>query len=276
MLFKKLFGEALSASSRHAAEPAEYPLEIESRLNALHGRAPIDEHLRVLFEGDQVGPENFADVYRRCLATTGTPVTPFNVFHRFQSRRDLVRYLVATLAVPGARAECGVYRGATALLLAHAWRSREPGFDGHGLYLVDSFVGTSESGEHDLIAVRQADGSLRREAFFPIAKADISAELVRGYFAEFPRIQICAGWIPQSLAALPERDWAFVHLDVTLYEPTRGALEYFYPRLSRGGVIVCDGSIFCPGAQKAWDEFCAERDLAFVTLGNRESILIKS
>jgi hypothetical protein len=73
-----------------------------------------------------------------------------------------------------------------------------------------------------------------------------------------------------------EQQWAFVHLDVTLYEPTLKALEYFYPRLVAGGVIICDGSIFCPGAKKAWDEFCSARGLPFVVLGNRESILIKA
>ncbi|MEO7727631.1 MAG: TylF/MycF/NovP-related O-methyltransferase, partial [Burkholderiales bacterium] len=193
----------------------------------------------------------------------------------FQSRRDLLQYFFASLALPGARAECGTFRGATALMLARARRSRDPAYTGKDLYLIDSFVGTSESGEHDLIPVRGAGGASRREAFFPVAKADISPELVRGYFGEFPEVAICAGWIPQVFATLPERDWSFVHLDVTLYGPTRAALEYFYPRLNTGGVIVCDGSIFCPGAKKAWDEYCAKHALAFVVLGNRESILIK-
>src|SRR5471032_2514837 len=240
MPFKKL----LAAFKPQDAAPVEYPLETEDALNRLHGAAPVDAHLRILFREVKVGTENFVDLYQRCLAQTGTPVTPFNVFHRFQSRRDLLQYFFATLALPGARAECGTYRSA--------------------------------SGEHDLIAVRGGDGKkARREAFFPVAKADISPELVRGFFGEFSDVAICAGWIPQVFATLPERDWAFVHLDVTLYEPTLAALEYFYPRLNAGGVIVCDGSIFCPGAKKAWDEFCAKRELPFVVLGNRESILIK-
>lgn len=271
MPFKKL----LAAFKPADTAPVEYPLETEEALNRLHGAAPVDAHLRILFRDVCVGTENFVDLYQRCLAHTGTPVTPFNVFHRFQSRRDLLQYFYATLAVPGARVECGTYRGATALLLAHAWRSRDPAFTGDGLYLVDSFVGTSESGEHDFIPVRGNDGAARREAFFPVAKAGLTPELVRGFFGEFPNVAICAGWIPQVFQTLPERDWAFVHLDVTLYEPTLAALEYFYPRLNAGGVIVCDGSIFCPGAKKAWDEFCAKRALPFVVLGNRESILIK-
>lgn len=253
----------------------EYPLETERRLNELHGRAPVDQHLRALFHNDVIGGENYVDLYWRCLHETKTPVTPFNLFHRFQSRRDLVRYFLATLAVPGARAECGVYRGASALLLAHAWRSAQADFRGKDFYLIDSFVGTSVSGKHDLIPVRGDDGMPRREAFFPVAKADISPELVRGYFGEFPDTTLCAGWIPQVFATLPERDWSFVHIDVTLYEPTLRALDYFYPRLNPGGIIVCDGSIFCPGAKKAWDDFCDQRKLPFVVLGNRESVLIK-
>ena len=253
----------------------EYPLETERRLNDLHGRAPVDKHLRALFQNDVIGTENYVDLFWRCLNQTATPVTPFNLFHRFQSRRDLVRYFLATLSLPGARAECGVYRGASALLLAHAWRSAQAGFRGKGFFLIDSFVGTSASGEHDLIPVRGDDGTPRHEAFFPVAKADISPQLVRGFFGEFPETSICAGWIPEVLATLPERDWSFVHLDVTLYEPTLGALEYFYPRLNPGGIIVCDGSIFCPGARKAWDEFCDLRNLPFVVLGNRETVLIK-
>src|SRR3954468_4129951 len=192
MPLKKLFG---SFKARDSA-PVEYPLETEETLNRLHGAAPVDEHLRILLRDVKVGNEDFVDVYRRCLTQTGTPVTPFNVFHRFQSRRDLLQYFFATLALPGARAECGTYRGATALLLAHAWRSRQPGFAGEGLFLIDSFVGTSESGEHDLIPVRGEDGNARREAFFPVAKAGLTPELVRGYFSEFPQVTICAGWIP--------------------------------------------------------------------------------
>ena len=270
MALKNLFG-----GSKAQSPAVEYPLETEEALNRLHGAAPVDEHLHILFDGVTVGGENFVDLYRRCLAHTGTTVTPFNVFHRFQTRRDLLQYFFATLNLPGARAECGTYRGATALLLAHAWKSRRPDFDGSGLYLIDSFVGTSESGTHDLIPVRGADGTTTREAFFQVAKAGLTPELVRGYFNDFPAVSICPGWIPDVFKTIAEQTWSFVHLDVTLYEPTLAALEYFHPRLTPGGVIICDGSIFCPGAKKAWDEFCGARDLPFIVLGNRESILIK-
>ena len=203
MALRDLFG-----GSKAQSPVVEYPLETEEALNRLHGAAPVDEHLHILFDGVTVGGENFVDLYRRCLAHTGTPVTPFNVFHRFQTRRDLLQYFFATLNLPGARAECGTYRGATALLLAHAWKSRRPDFDGSGLYLIDSFVGTSASGEQDLIAVRDGD-EVRREPFFAVAQAGLTPELVRGYFGEFPNARICAGWIPEVFAPLADTRWAF-------------------------------------------------------------------
>jgi hypothetical protein len=264
---RRIRGDALDA--------VEFPLELEAKLNALHGRAPIARHLEILFQDFNVGSEKFSDLFQRCLSETATPVTPFNVLHRFQTRRDLLQYFFTTLDVPGARAECGVYRGATALLLARAWHSRQPDFKGDGLYLIDSFVGTSESGAHDLIPVRDATG-IRYEPFFAVAQAGLTPELVRGYFGEFPQVRICADWIPKVFDNIQDVAWAFVHLDVTLYAPTRAALEYFYPRLNRGGVIVCDGSPFCPGARAAWDEFCSARNLQYIVLGNRETILIKS
>ena len=279
MLLKVLKAAAQGlVSGRTAAAggaAVEYPLETERKWNRLHERAPINRHLEILFQNTRFGNEGFVELYYRCLLRTGTAVTPFNLFQRFQTRLSLVQYLLATLAVPGARAECGAYRGATALLLCHAWRTRDPGFKGRDFYLIDSFSGTSASLEQDFIPVRGPDGTTRMEAFFPAGKTDVAVDDVRNYFTEFPDVKICAGWVPQVFASLPESKWAYVHLDLTLFEPTLASLEYFYPRLSEGGVIICDGSVFCPGAEKAWDQFCARHDIAYVTLGHRETVLIK-
>ena len=253
----------------------EYPLETERRLSKLHGRAPVDRHLDALFHGAHVGGESFVSLHRRCLERTGTGLTPFNVFQRHQTRLALVNYFLATLNVPGARAECGAYRGATALLLCHAWRSQSAEYRGADFFLIDSFSGASASGKRDLIPVRGADGRLRMEAFFPTGGGDTSPTEVRGFLSEFPEVTICAGWVPPVLHTLPERSWGFVRLDLTLYEPTLAALEYFYPRMNAGGAILCDGSIFCPGAERAWEEFCGQRDIPYVLLGHRQYALLK-
>jgi O-methyltransferase len=275
MLLKKLISATRPSARLPAGAEPDYPLEIEASVSRLHSRAAIRRHLEILHDGLFVGSERFTDLYFRCLEDTGTLVTPFNVFQRFQTRHDLVRYFLATLSVPGARVECGAYRGATALLLCHTWRSTNPGFDGHNFFLIDSFSGTSSSTRPDYIAVRDEAGETRMKPFFPPGKTDVKVDDVRAYFRDFPRAQILEGWIPQVFRELPPTSWAFVHLDLTLYEPTLGALEYFYDKLSAGGVLICDGSVFCPGAQKAVDAFSIAHDIAYVTLGHREAVFLK-
>ena len=275
MILKKLMAAVRSPARAHALPEAVLPLEIEAKIARLHARADIRRHLDILYGDVTVGSERFTDLYFRCLQATGTAVTGFAVLPRFQTRYELLRFFLATLDVPGARAECGAYRGATALLLCHAWRSRRADYDGESFYLIDSYSGTPESTEHDFIPVRDESGSTRMESFFPPHKSDVTAEMVRNHLRDFPRARIEQGWIPQVLEALPDTAWAFVHVDVTLYKPTLAALEYFYPRLSPGGVLLCEDSVFCPGVQKAVDAYASAHDVPYVTLASRATVFTK-
>ena len=70
-------------------------------------------------------------------------------------------------------------------------------------------------------------------------------------------MKLYKGWIPDRFKEVENRKFQFVHIDVDLYQPTLDALEFFYPRLVSGGVIVCDdyNLTMFPGAKQAWDEF---------------------
>jgi hypothetical protein len=61
--------------------------------------------------------------------------------------------------------------------------------------------------------------------------------------------------IPKSFASAAERIYKFVHLD--LDEPIKGAVEYFYPRMVKGGVIDIDeyGIPRWPGARRLLTSF---------------------
>jgi hypothetical protein len=56
----------------------------------------------------------------------------------------------------------------------------------------------------------------------------------------FPQVRLHSGWIPERFADVGDQSFAFVHVEVDLYEPTRNSLELFWPRLTRGGVLSCD------------------------------------
>ncbi len=95
--------------------------------------------------------------------------------------------------------------------------------------------------------------------------------------AAFPDAALLKGWVPDVFAELPETKWAFVHLDLDLYEPTLAGLEYFWPRLVPGGVIVNDDylSDLFPGAGIAWDEFCAAHGVGSAVLDTGQAAILK-
>lgn len=51
--------------------------------------------------------------------------------------------------------------------------------------------------------------------------------------------KVFPGYFPETAAGIDEQ-FAFVSLDVDLFEPTRAGLHWFYERLSPGGVPLPD------------------------------------
>ena len=49
------------------------------------------------------------------------------------------------------------------------------------------------------------------------------------------------GWFPETAFDLEEEKFALVLLDACLYQPTFTGLEFFFPRMSQGGVILVTG-----------------------------------
>ena len=79
-------------------------------------------------------------------------------------------------------------------------------------------------------------------------------------------VEIIKGDILQTLdnylSDNPHLKISLLHIDVDLYEPTFQSLEFFYPRLVNGGVIVCDDYNYneFDGAKKAWDTYFADKE----------------
>jgi O-methyltransferase len=63
-----------------------------------------------------------------------------------------------------------------------------------------------------------------------------SVDLVMKKMAHPAKVRIVQGYFPESLQDLDDT-FAFVSLDVDLYQPISAGLEWFYDRLSRGGYI---------------------------------------
>lgn len=190
----------------------------------------------------------------------------FRDFYAFEShdqtadRKYMLRQLLLLVdLVPGDTAECGVYLGASSWFICNHFRSS--GRTHHGF---DSFEGLSEPTPIDGSFWQVGDLSSREEH---------ARELLRPFDARLYR-----GWIPERFSEVVDRTFAFVHIDVDLYQPTRDSLEFFYPRMAAGGVILLDdhGLTTCAGATRAADEFMVERPESVVLLTTGQALILRA
>jgi hypothetical protein len=152
-------------------------------------------------------------------------------------------------------------------------RQRRPGYDGRSHHIFDSFEGLSPPQAEDLshdedLAAARVDG-MRKAGAFRASLDEVQANL-----ADFPGIDYQRGWIPDSLRGIAERRYRLLHLDLDLYAPTAGALDYFWPRLAPGAYVVCDDYGW-PGGRRAIDEFAQRSGVAVATNGFNQAWLRK-
>jgi O-methyltransferase len=162
--------------------------------------------------------------------------------------------------VPGNTAECGVFEGSSSWLICSA-------IEGSGRFhhLFDSFEGLS--------VPEKSDGSHWR-------RGDLAApqEVVAKNLHPFASMIIFhKGWIPARFCDVSDEKFAFVHIDVDLRQPTLESMKFFYPRLSPGGVLVCDdyACTTCPGATASIDEFLRDKPEKMIGLDAGGGFLIK-
>jgi hypothetical protein len=175
-------------------------------------------------------------------------------------RRWMVHELLKLVAsVPGDTAECGVFQGATSYLICQANAGT-----GRTHFMFDSFEGLSQPNKFD--GTHWAKGHLASN--MEVASAKLP----------FQNISFHKGWIPERFQDVADRRFAFVHIDVDLYQPTFDSISFFYPRMNRGGLLVCDdyGFSICPGATKAFDEFMSGKPERIVVPSSGGGFIVKT
>lgn len=152
----------------------------------------------------------------------------------------LAQFVKLVREIPGDTAECGALRGATSYLICQGIKGT-----GKQHHVFDSFEGLSKPNP-------EKDGAYWRRG--DLAESEAAC---RETLREFDFVHFHKGWIPERFGDVAERRFSLVHVDVDLYQPTRDSVEFFWPRMNAGGVLICDdyGSRWCPGAKKAMDEY---------------------
>ncbi len=169
------------------------------------------------------------------LTTLETGITPPRL-------ANLISYSWICSELPGAFAEFGVCKGGSLDLLSKLHPEKF-------IYGIDSFEGLPEPGKFDTHH-HKGDFALTEEELFDL----------KNYFY-FKEVILLNGFSPEVFKFIPSSEkFAFVHVDVDLYQSVKDALDFFYPRLVQRGMMIFDDYGFgsTPGAKKAIDEWKGE------------------
>ena len=179
-------------------------------------------------------------------------ITPLEAIQLF----SLVR---ATAKLGRCMAEVGVYQGGSARLIREADTSRS-------LHLFDTFEG---------LPLLAATDTPVRSGRFRKGQCSYPLENVGNYLGDCDRVQFHKGLFPVTGEAVKNERFSFVHADVDLYSSTWSALEFFYPRLLRGGIIVSHDFATARGVREAMEEFFKDLPEPVIELAGDQAMVVK-
>ena len=154
-------------------------------------------------------------------------------------------------------AEVGVYKGGTSKLLCEVKGKKN-------LYLFDTFEGLPKTKEHDLFV---QSGWLH----------DTSVDSVKKYLEKYENVHFFKGVFPETAYSVSDKKFCFVHLDTNLYQSTLDSLEFFWPRMVKGGRIVSHdyNTTSMPGIKKAFREFFKNEPEKIIEIADSQVMVFK-
>jgi hypothetical protein len=176
----------------------------------------------------------FLDIYNSFNEVAGIN---FNIDNPWYARLYILRQLALQQSNKNKKfIECGVYAGQSMYFVSDLCSNEFIG--------VDSFEGVSEPGKFDT-------------EYFNSVKLELDISYAKNILKDKNNIKLIKGWIPVIFDTMNKEEYSYVHIDVDLYSPTKYSIEYLWPQLIIGGVLICDdyGSEKTPGARKAMDEY---------------------
>lgn len=155
--------------------------------------------------------------------------------------------------------ECGCWKGHSSYLISKLIFDSKKKVSFH---IFDSFEGLSKSTIEDSLYHRKSPNDKKRISnFFRSNENFVKNHVLKS----FNFVKTYKGWIPSRFYEVKNKKFSFIHIDVDLYKPTIESLNFFYPRVVDGGIIVCDDYNVTgfPGAKKAWDDFFRNKKIKF-------------
>lgn len=174
---------------------------------------------------------------------------------------DIEAFMMMAIAksvqkIQGDFAEVGVYKGGSALLLCEVKGNKK-------LHLFDTFEGLPDLTTFD------------NKELFCRSQFLAQYEEVKKRLSKHQNITINKGLFPSTAEYIKNETFSFVNLDVDLYESTKSCLEFFYPRMNHGGVIMSHDYVDSIGVRKAFDEYFSDNRECIFMLPSSQCMVVK-
>ena len=167
------------------------------------------------------------------------------------------------LKVPGDFVECGVNLGWLSVTICHYLDFAKVD---RSFYLFDTYEG--------IPAEQIAPDERARAALHNYSEC---YETARDRFAPFPNAKLVRGRIPDSLSDVSINKVAYLSIDMNIEKPERAAIEFFWPKVSSGGIVVLDDYGFggYEAQHNSMDEFAAKVGVSILTLPTGQGMIVK-
>ncbi len=197
---------------------------------------------------------NFAKIYEEIALKERVTTLNVNDLH------NVYTITLATKKIRGDIAEVGVYRGSSAKVICKVKENRI-------LHLFDTFEGLPETDSIDF----------KYDGVHKFKKGDFSASFneVKKYLKKYKNVYFYKGIFPETSKPINNKKFSFVHFDVDIYRSAKDCLEFFYPRMSKGGVILSHDFPVGKGVVKAFEEFFKDKPETFIPLLDKHVMVVK-
>lgn len=170
--------------------------------------------------------------------------------------------------LPGDFVECGVSTGNYSLAVCEYIDFNATG---KNFWLFDTFAGIPESQMSPAEADRNRRHADNERVYFDCW------DVVQRNFADYPNAHLIRGMVPETLPQAKLEQVCYLCLDMNIAAPERAAIEYFWPKLVPGAVVILDDYDWRGyEEQKAtMDEFAARMGTEVLSLPTGQGLLIK-
>lgn len=137
-------------------------------------------------------------------------------------------------------------------------------------YLLDTFEGLADE------LLTDKEKAAGKKEHFEKEYTDCYNEVVQT-FKDFPFVKIVKGMVPDTLAQVLSNKVAFLSIDMNCIAPEIAALNYFWDKLSTGGMIVLDDYAYvtCDLQYEAHNAWAAEKGIKILSLPTGQGLIVK-